>query len=100
MNTYSTLLTDKQLSDWAVAIARKIDDIYSERDTTFTHDFGGFECEIHRTADIRTEYSDICGPSWWCEDERVEVVGVWGIMADHPEDELSKIAQRLEAQLN
>lgn len=95
----NSILTEQQIHEWSMLLARKIDDICGEPEATFTHSYNGLEAEIHRTADITIEASDICGSSWYSDNEVVEVT-IRGIMKDYSEDDITQIEDRLTWMLN
>lgn len=96
-----TTLTDNELRAWATQIARKIDDFTChECDHTFYASYGDFEAEIHRMAEYSEDFIPDYIPVMLVDKEEIEIVAVWGIKGDYPEDELHRIEEKLTWMLN
>lgn len=92
-------LTDNQLKTFADKISSEL--LFNrEPDMHFYKSFGDFECEAHYDADFHEEYSDISGPYHWYSNEKLEVIGVWGINNEYPDDVLEDMKRKLNLILN
>ena len=71
--TQNATMSDEQIRAWAQSIRNKVYAVCNEQDAVIYTNKAGLEAEVHWTSDITVEDSEVCGPTWYGTNGKVEV---------------------------